>query len=76
MNIYTKEVLSQLIPIIPDEMPFVVRAIEDCEKKGWTTEEAAAKMRWLEHVDPNIPEDVALRHMRAVDEKVALRVKQ
>lgn len=75
MNAYTKEVLSRLIPIVPDEMPYVVRAIEDCEKKGWTIEEAASKVRWLEHVDPTIPEDVALRAMRAVDERVALRQK-
>jgi len=76
MNTYKKEVLSRLIPIIPDEMSFVVMSIEDCERKGWTIEEAAAYLRWTEHVDPTIDEDVALRHMRAVRERVELRQKQ
>ena len=74
MNIYTKEVLSQLIPIISDEMQFVVKAIEDCERKGWTIAEAASYIRWTEHVDPTIDEDVALRHMRAAREKVEFRL--
>ena len=73
MNTYTKEVLSRLIPIEPDEMPQVVMAIEDLEKRGWTISEAASYLRWLEHVDPTIPEDVALRNMRVVRERVALR---
>ena len=73
MNAFISAALACLGPIEPDEMPFVVRAIEDLEKKGWLLGEVVAKVMWLEHVDPTIPEDVALRMMRSVDEKVALR---
>ncbi len=74
MNTFVKSVLARLIPIVPEEMPYVTMAIEDCEKKGWTVEETVSKVRWLEHVDPTIPEDVVIRMMRKVDEKVAFRL--
>ena len=74
MNTFVKSVLAQLIPIEPEEMPFVVKAIENCERKGWTVMETYRKVRWLEHVDPTIPEDVALYWMRRADEYVELRL--
>jgi hypothetical protein len=76
MSHFVEVVLSRLGPIEDGELACVVRAAEDLEKKGWLPEEAVAKLRWLEHVDPAIPEDVALRHMRAADERVLLRLRQ
>jgi hypothetical protein len=76
MTAFTDAVLARLGPVEDAEIPFVVRAAEDLEEKGWLPQEAVSKLRWLEHVDPTIPEDVALRNMRAVDERVALRQKQ
>lgn len=63
--------------VIPDsEIPVIQRAILDLQRKGWTNDEIVSKLRWLEHVDPIVPEDVALRKMKMVDEKVALRLKE
>jgi len=74
MNLFNEVVLAFLGPIEPEELPFVMQAIEDCEKKGWLPEEAASYLRWCEHVDPVVSEDVALRHMRAIRERVELRL--
>lgn len=76
MSTFTETVLARLGPIEDDELPYVLRAAEDLEKKGWLQGEAISYLRWLEHVDPTIPEDVALRHMRAVRERVELRINQ
>jgi len=56
------------------EIPIIQGAIEDLQKKGWTDGEIVSKLRWLEHVDPSADEDVALRCMKLVDERVALRM--
>lgn len=74
VNAFTNFVLRLLGPIELGELPHVIRAIDDLEKQEWTVEEAVSKLKWLEHVDPTIPEDVALRKMREVDERVALRL--
>jgi len=73
MNEFVETVLAQLGPIEEESVAVVTRAIEDLERKGWHIGEVISKLRWIEEVDPDIPEDVALRNMRAVDEKVAAR---
>lgn len=73
MSSFTKEVLARLIPIAQEEMPFVVSAIEDLEEKKWLVGETASYLQWLEHVDPTIDEDVALRNMRAIEDRVLAR---
>lgn len=48
-------------------------AIADLEAQGWTEGEIVSKLKWLEHVNPLIDEDVAIRNMAAVNERVRLR---
>ncbi len=57
------------------EVPLLQTAIEDLQKKGWTEAEIIGHLRWLEHVDPRIEEDVALRHLKRTREAVELRLK-
>ena len=56
------------------EIPMIQAAIEDLQKKGWTDDEIVSKLKWLEHVNPEVEEDVALRCMKRVDEQVAARL--
>jgi len=56
------------------EYPMVQSSIDDLQKKGWTDDEIVSKLRWLEHVNPDTNEDVALRRMRGMDEEVARRM--
>jgi hypothetical protein len=56
------------------EYPLVQSSIDDLQKKGWTDDEIVAKLRWLEHVNPNTNEDVALRRMLGMDQEVARRM--
>jgi hypothetical protein len=56
------------------EYPMVQAAIDDLTKKGWLPHEIIQKLRWLEHVNPETEEDVALRNMRIMDERVAQRL--
>lgn len=72
---FEQAVLARLPAIEPDEMEFVQRAIADCFEKKFTVMEAAMKLRFLEHVDPVVDEDVALAGMKRVDEMVASRLK-
>ena len=74
MSTFTDIVLSRLGSVEEAEIPSVVSAAEDLERKGWTPGEAISYLRWCEHVDPTITEDVALRHMRIVRERVELRL--
>jgi hypothetical protein len=57
------------------EYPLIQSEIESLQKQGWTDDEIVSKIRWTEHVNPTTDEDVALRNMRMVDERVALRLK-
>jgi hypothetical protein len=58
-----------------DDLRFVRWAIGDLQNQGWTNDEIVSKLRWLEHVDPTVEEDVALRKMREVDRRVERRMK-
>ena len=57
-----------------DELPFVQCGIDNLQRLGWTDNEIVSKLKWMEHVNPEINEDVALRNMRLVDERVAHRL--
>jgi len=73
---FTDAVLARLASIKPldeAEMPCILRAIKDLEEKKWLVSEAASYLQWIEHVDPTISEDVALRNMRAINERVLAR---
>lgn len=50
-------------------------AIEGLRKKGWTEDEAYSLLKWLEHVNPHVCEEVALRNMKVVQERVTERLK-
>jgi hypothetical protein len=56
------------------EYPIIQSAIDDLRGKGWEDCEILCKLRWVEHVNPTVAEDVALRNMREMDERVALRL--
>jgi hypothetical protein len=71
---FAATVLSGLGSIEPIELPFVINAIESLERRNWLSSEVIAYTRWLEHVDPTIEEDVALRNMKRVEERVAQRL--
>jgi hypothetical protein len=73
MSTFTDTVLAGLGPIDIMELPFVINAIESLEARKWLPAEVIAYTRWLEHVDPTIEEDIALSHMRAVEQRVAQR---
>lgn len=66
--------LNRFEPIEPDEIPQVEMAIEDLRQKGWTEGEAFSCLKWLEHVNPNVCEEVALLNMKSVRERVAARM--
>jgi len=74
MSAFTDAVLNCLGPIEEVEIPIVTGAAEDLEKKGWLLGEVVSYLALCEHVDPVISEDVALRHMRRIREKVELRL--
>lgn len=74
MSTFTDIVLNRLGPIDIMELDTVTRAIEELEAKGWTAGEAASYLRWMEHVNPDIDEDTALRNMKAVRERVEARL--
>lgn len=71
---FTNRVLAYLGPIDIMELETVTRAIDGLEVKGWTVEEAASYLRWMEHVNPDIDEETALRHMNAIAHGVKLRL--
>ena len=77
MNTFNQKVfdrLNRFEPIEPEEVPQVEMAIEDLRKKGWTEDEAYSYLKWLEHVNPHVCEEVALQNMKTVRERVAARM--
>lgn len=72
---YEQEVLRRLPSIDPEELPFVQSAIVHCFDQKFLVAEAAEYLRYLEHVDPNMDEDIALAGMRRVSAAVVQRLK-
>lgn len=66
--------LNRFEPIEPDEVLTVEVAIEDLRQKGWTEDEAYGYLKWLEHVNPHVSEEIALNNMKAVRERVDARL--
>ena len=56
------------------EIPLIQGAIKYLQHQGWTDDEIVSYLMWCEHVDPVVSEDVALRQMRIVRERVELRL--
>lgn len=71
---YEQEVLRRLPAIEPDELQFVQRAIVDCFEKSFLVSEAAENLRYLEHVNPDLEESIALAAMKRVNERVLKRL--
>jgi hypothetical protein len=72
---YEQEVLKKLPAIEPDELGFVQQAIVHCFDQKFTVAEAASYLRYLEHVDPDMDEDIALAGMRRIRAAVVQRLK-
>jgi hypothetical protein len=49
------------------EYPMIQCSIDELAAKGWTEDEIVSKLRWLENVKPETPEDMALRMMKLAD---------
>lgn len=59
----------------PFDLHQVQCAITDLVKKKWTDDEIVSHLKWLEHVNPLVDEDVAIRNMRRVKEQVKARLR-
>lgn len=70
---YTDQVLRGLGDIETHELPYVLNAIAGLEEKKWFVAEAVSYLQWLEHVNPTVEEDVALRNMKRVRTMVEQR---
>jgi hypothetical protein len=71
---FVREVRRRLPEIESTEYEFVNAAIVDLFERGWTVHETRAWCYWLEHVNPDIGEDVALRNMKRISDLVKLRM--
>ena len=71
---FMSEVWKRLPVIAPSEVQFVIRAVEEKFERKWTVHETSAWCRCLEHVDPDLDEDVALRGMKRIEDNVKLRL--
>lgn len=70
---FVREVRRRLPKIEASEHEFVNMGIVDMFERGWTVDETRAWCYWLEHVNPDIDEDVALRNMKRISDFVKLR---
>ncbi len=50
----------------PNDVVSVQNAIRDLLAKGWLQGEVVQYLRWMEHVDPTMDEDIALRNMARI----------
>lgn len=67
---YRNAVMVQLPMIIdPTDFQCTFEAVEQCFDDGFTIEDGIAYCRFLEHVNPNIPEKHACQHMAAIARK-------
>jgi hypothetical protein len=73
---YHNAVMGLLPQVEEREVECVHRAIEELRVREWSVAETASKLYWLEHVNPDIAEDVALAGMRAAEARVAAKRSQ
>ena len=73
---FVREVRRRLPKIEASEYDFVNRGIVDLFERGWTVDETRAWCYWLEHVNPDIEEDTALRNMKRIYDLVQLRLER
>jgi hypothetical protein len=76
------EIFATLTRYAPDEViedeidvQSVRRATSDLLDKKWLPYEIVRYLRWMEHVDPTIDEDTALRWMKVARERAEARMK-
>lgn len=74
-----EEFTTRVLIILPDisdefDLATVKMAIKDHFEKGWTPNETASKLKYLEHVDPNMEEETALKCMAFWDRVVGGRL--
>lgn len=80
VNMNTQDIFNRLLTYTPSgsvedwEAPMLYRTIEGLLTKGWLPNEIISKLKWLEHIDPRIDEDRALRNMKLVDDQVEARL--
>ena len=58
----------------PFDLAMTQQTIAGLTARGWTDDEIVAHMKWMEHVNPLVDEDTAIRNMRAVRERVEARL--
>ena len=58
----------------PEDAPMIRSDARNLLARGWLPNEIVAIERWTEHVDKDIPEDVALRNMAVIESNVAKRL--
>jgi len=75
MRTVLERVLAYSLPEGPDaiDMECIITAIDGLQKEEWTDDEIVSYLRWLEHVNPETAEDVALRNMARVRGQVTER---
>lgn len=64
------------LPEIPDARDFELarHAAQELLGQNWTVDEVVRYLHCLEHVDPDLPEDVALARMARIRAAVKLRM--
>ena len=67
VRLYLPEITNSL------DIEAVDKTIEDCYKAGWTITETVSYCECLEHVNPELDEDVGLAGMKSIMEAVAKR---
>ena len=60
----------------PDDLEQVRKAAGDLLTKGWRRGEVVQYLRWMEHVDPTMDEDTALRNMARIRQAVEKRLSE
>jgi len=55
--------------IEPDDIPLVRATAEDLLKRGFSADDAVRYLRCMEEVNPDYPEDKAIRRMKELMEK-------
>jgi len=66
---YITAVMSRLPDIDPKEIKYVLMCCEQCQREGFSIEDAARYCRCTEHVNPDLDEDIALARMAKIRSK-------
>lgn len=77
------KIFDALLSRVPDgckmdesDQEAVETAINDLLSRGWDQHEVVRYLRWSEHVNPVVGEDVALANMKSVKDEVEKRIQK